>query len=494
MITLNTIKNLIGKLKSEEFKSLVKYLRYYQDSRLESRGKSLKLVELVKEHPDINSKDLQFLLYGRENYTAFNKLLHRTKDKIYEVILFDQNLSKTYYSERNRVVFDIRKKLVQSEVLYLRGMNEDLENLHNKIISKAKDFEVYDSLIEALQAKQRFLGFRFGKKAFDRIENEILYFEESRRAVLRSRSLYTKIGAKINQSVSPADYKNELKDAIEILTADFHYTKSATVGYYLFYLQTEWFHMHEEYKEADETLKKLLNLLIEHPSIYTKARHGDVLINLANNDILMQNFQSAIANSAIAKTFYDINSVTLDVAKENEFYARFYNGEIKIAEEIITEIYNSSRKSNTPFLFSKRAFLFACLKTYKGELNDSKEILREVKEIEKDKEGWNLGKRILTIINRIESNEFESADLEVLSLEKFIKRILKYRHVRKRDIIILRILLKLINEGFDFNKVYHQRKRYFDLLEGTHPDYKWKIKSPEIILFDKWFINKMISK
>ena len=150
--------------------------------------------------------------------------------------------------------------------------------------------------------------------------------------------------------------------------------------------------------------------------------------------------------------------------------------------------------TNTPFLFSKRAYLYAALKSYQGEIKKSNELLHDVKEIERDKEGWNLGNRVLTIINRIEENDFESADLKVLSLEKFIKRILKFRHVRKRDVIILRILIKLINESFDFEKVYLQRKKYFDLLESEDPEYAWKIKSPELIIFHDWFKKKLLEK
>ena len=57
--------------------------------------------------------------------------------------------------------------------------------------------------------------------------------------------------------------------------------------------------------------------------------------------------------------------------------------------------------------------------------------------------------------------------------------------------MILRILLKLINEGFDFEKVYNQRKKYFDLLESNDPEYVWKIKSPELIIFHEWFKKKL---
>jgi hypothetical protein len=170
-----------------------------------------------------------------------------------------------------------------------------------------------------------------------------------------------------------------------------------------------------------------------------------------------------------------------------------YSHKFEEAEKLIEELYHASRTSKIPFLFSKRAYLLACMETLKQDFAKSKELLAEVKDIEKDKEGWNIGKRILTIINRIELMEFESVDLQVLNLQKHIKRTLKTRHVRKRDILILRILIKLINEQFNFEKVYKSRRRYFDLLESNDESYRWKIKSPELIIFHEWFKNKMIA-
>jgi hypothetical protein len=491
MTTLSSFKSLIEKLKREELKSLLKFLRYYQESGDDTKGKSIQLVEAVISDPTCSVKDLQIELYGKENYNAFNKLLNRTKDKIYEVLLFDQNLSKPYYSERNRIVFDIRKKLVQSEILYLRGMNEDLEGFQNKIIHKALQYEIYDSLIEALQAKQRFLGFRFGKKAFDKVESDIVKYEQLRTAVRNARSSFLRIATKINQSISPLSYEDELNTAIINLRADFERNNSATIGYHLYLLETQRNHNNNQFEEAEEMLQKLQTLVLSHPSVYTRARHADVFLNLSTNEIFLKDYDSALKNIEVAKSLYDNNSTSLDVAKEIEFFIRYFNGELDIAEKIIRDVYNSSRTSNTPFLYSKRAYLYACICTIRGNINLSNELLLEIKEIEKDKEGWNLGKRILTIINKIEANDFESADLKVLSLEKFIKRILKFSHVRKRDVIILRVLIKLINENFDFEKVYQQRKKYFELLEGNEPEYAWKIKSPELIIFHDWFKKKM---
>ena len=494
MNTLSTIKSLISKLKREEVKSLLKFLRYYQDSDYESRGKGTQLVENILADAECTSRDLQLDLYGKENYLAFNKLLNRTKDKIYEVLLFDQNLSKPYYSNRNRIVFEIRKKLLQSEILLLRGMTDEFESFLNKIISKAIVYEVYDSLIEALQTKQRFMVLQSGRKKVEKIDKEIEIFEERRKKVQKARAAWTRIGSIINQSTSPFDYLEDLECEIKALEIDYKETNSASIGYFYYFLYVEWLQINKRYSESEQVLIKLLDLVKSNLSIYTQARCGDVQINLSNNEILLGDFKLAISNAVVAQGFFDFESLNFFVAREIEFYARFYNNEIDLAEKIISDICNSTRSSDTPFLYSKWRYLFACVKTKKGEILASNELLQEYKEIESDKEGWNLSKRVLTIINRIDSNDLESADLKVLGLEKFIKRILKSRHVRKRDVIILRILLKLINEGFNFERVYMLRKRYFNMLESSHPDYGWKIKSPELIKFHEWYRNKIDRK
>ncbi len=53
----------------------------------------------------------------------------------------------------------------------------------------------------------------------------------------------------------------------------------------------------------------------------------------------------------------------------------------------------------------------------------------QISEIDKDKEGWNVNIRILSILCRIELFETDSVDLNVQNLEKFLKRISKTNNV-----------------------------------------------------------------
>jgi hypothetical protein len=205
----------------------------------------------------------------------------------------------------------------------------------------------------------------------------------------------------------------------------------------------------------------------------------------------MFNFDSSILNlNEASHCFTDVNE-HVQLVKETEFYALFFSGRTDKAEKLIEELYHSSRTSNTPFQYSKRAYLLACVKTLKGNFVLSNELLREVKEIEKDKEGWNIGVRILSIMNLIEIDNFERADRGIESLKRHISKTLATKNVRKRYIAIQDIFLELMQQGFNFKKTYKSKKRHFDLLESGDINYRWQIKSPEMLIFQEWFISKM---
>jgi hypothetical protein len=491
MNSLNTLRNVLYKLKKEEVKSLLNFLKYHQKQVKDQSMKSIQLVELILSDKNTSSNDLQHILYGELNYVAFNKLINRLKDKIYEVMLFDANLSMPLYSERNREVFELRKKLIQSEILFSRGIIDNIEYLQNKIIAKAKDYEIYDSLVEALHAKQRYLSFKSGVSAHKKIEKEILFFSLSRDLAAKARNRFNSIMTKINFSTDSFDYKDELNEALDELKEDYEKTGSATIGYYFYFLETEKYMNEKRYLESTASLKKVVEVLQNNRSVFTNNRMGSAIINLAVNQNYLFNFDRALEYVDDSKKYFAPKSSSFEVACEIEFDSLFYSGKLSEAGQLIEALYHLSRTSNNPFLYARRAYLFACVNTLKGSFQKSNQLLSEVNEIEKDKEGWNIGKRILTIINRIEIEDFESVDLQVQNLEKHIKRTLKIKHVRKRNILILRILLKLINEQFNFKKVYKNRQRYFHLLESNDHDYRWQIKSPELIIFHEWFRSKM---
>jgi len=456
-----------------------------------NKNKSKKLLKIVLNNPMITKVDVERKLYGSPQKISFDKLIDRTVEKIDEILLNFTRDVTSLYSERNYYYFYLKRKLLVIQMRFLRGVEFDIDTQFEKIISSANKFEHYDIMIEALHAKQRNYVLK-NMRAVNQIQKLIVRYEEIGRKVQTTRNIWTRLSVQISRNASSINYMKELTVGRKLLREYFEQTASNTIGYYYYLVEMDYEQIKGNYKEAEIYIKKLLSLIINNESLYTPTKHGEVLINLANNKIFQQDFNSAIQNAIDGKNYF--NSVNYYVATEVEFLARYYNGEINFAERLIAEMYNFCRSNGGPFLYSKYGYLFACIKTNRGEIEKSNELLLEVKEIEKDKGGWNLGKRILMIINGIESSDYEAVESKVLNLEKFLKRISKASYVRKRDKIILRILLKLINENFDFKKVYKLRKKHFDLLEGSDPEYGWKIKSPELIVFHEWFKGKMKEK
>ncbi|MBK9542382.1 MAG: hypothetical protein IPO49_08695 [Bacteroidetes bacterium] len=491
MNSLISLKNLIHKLKKEEVRSLYKFLDFNSERNDPNQLKSKQLVDLILDNKDYSTLDLQKTLYGVPNYAAFNKLVNRLYDKVLEVIILDINLNRGYYSERGRRVFELRKKMIQVDLLILKGLRENLNKELEKIIDQSKEYEIYDILIQALYSKQRFNLMVGRLPKTDVIKSEILHAENCWTSFNKSQSIFNDMVARINASAGWLDYKFELEEAIEFLKIKYEETNSPSIGFNYLFLATEKAQRNSDYILAGKLLEQVVLIIENNKSVYNDMRYGSALLNIANNMIHLLNFEEAKVYIEKAKIYFRDQPVNMAILEEIEFYINFYSSDLIQAKNIISKLANSPSSFNVSLLLSKWNYLFSCVLFSEHDYKGCLEKLENATEIEQDKEGWNFQKRILILLSRIEMQDLDSADLNLQSLDKFMKRSLKSKFVRPRFILIVRILRKLINENFDFKKVYESRKKYFELLQSDLPDYKWEIKSPELIIFHEWYLFKM---
>lgn len=252
--------------------------------------------------------------------------------------------------------------------------------------------------------------------------------------------------------------------------------------------------MHQQLKnyiDANKSLIALVDLLRKNISIGTANRLGGAYGNLANNELLLQKFEAGIKYILLSKDFFSKSQVNTNVTKEIEFILLLCQDKLKDAERVITELYKSSATQKSSFLFYKRTYLYACLLSLKGDFKKSDSLLDEVKEIEKDKEGWNIGIRLLYIMNLVDRKNYEAVEPHLISLKKYLARLKKDKLLSKRYSVILRILQRLMNDDFVFRKTYKRSKKYFDLLQSDQDRYEWSIRGPELIAFHEWFLSRM---
>jgi len=494
MNSLNYLKSILHTLNDKEIGSLEKFVLYQSGYESVNNSKSAQLISLVLAPENYSANEMQKTIYGKLSYSTFNKLVNRLKEKTLEVILFNSSLRHSKYAERSKRIFELRKRMIQIDLLILKGVRIRVIDELNLIIKRAEEYEIYDVLIQALYTKQRTQSFDMGLKKAEKHKIDIGIAEEKWTAFNSAQLIFNNIATKISVATKPETYKTELEDALSLLEEKFKRTSSPTVGYFYHLLQVEYLQFKKLFLRADIHLKELSKLVEKSKSVYSDFRMGSVKMNLANNCILLKDFESTILNIEEAKQFFRSQPVNLTILKEIELYAYFYKGNLDDCSQLAGFLTIESRKVNSPLVYNKIYYLSACIDFVKSDFIISLNKLDECEEIDKDKEGWNIVKKIMVLLCRIEIGELESVDLNLGNLDKFMKRILKTKHIRSRYVIVVRILRKLINENFDYEKVYRSRKKYFDLLESKEDMYRWEIKSPELVIFEEWFKCKMKKK
>ncbi len=487
MKNLNSLVNLVSKLSRDEYRSLDKFLNL--NSTIQNTSKSQELLNLILNKNETNPITIQNILYGKINNYAFNKLVDRLNTKTLEVLMFNTNINKKIYSERVRVIFDLKKKLIQCDLLSLKGLRDDSDLLCKKIITKAKKYELFDIVSDALSHRQSFINIRKKSSFITKIENEIKYADSKYSAIINSQFAYNYVINKINNSSESITYYQDLKEAIRKIGEEYKKYNSNIIGYYLYFLQTEYYQIHEDYIESSKCLSILINLL-KNKSIFSDSRLGGTYLNIANNYLHLNQLDQSVKYAELSLKYFVNNDYNKALVEECLFYAYFYKKNYRKSTDIVNKLLKLPIANNISFNLNKWIFYSAVNSFVRNDFHNCILQLNNVTEINKDVEGWNINKRLIIIMTRIELKEYESVDLNVSSLERFIKRSLKNRDIRLRYIYILRILIKLINSNYDFDKVRESRKKYLELLNSTDNDLKWKIKSPEFVPFNNWFISK----
>jgi hypothetical protein len=489
MNNIASLRNLIKKLTNEEMKNLVRVINSKKSNESQMENKSFLLLNLLLIDPQLSSSEIQKKIYNSINYSAFNKLCTRLREKVLDSMLLESSIVHGGYSKRNRIVFELKKKLIQADILNLKGLREQADSICKKIVTISNDYEIYDLAIQSLITREKFVRLRKNQKEVVKVVSEIkntnLKFESFRMCQSDFNSMMNKIASAGNEM----SYFVELKDSISRLQKEFDLYGSKSTGYYLQLLKTQYYQNEKKYNKADISLDTALTML-KSKSVYSDNRMGSVLLSKSENNIKLHKFKEAIDLSNESNRFFPNNIFNQALVHECKFYALYFIGEFLQSKDVLDYLCSLPRENNILVSINKWNYLSSALMFIEKNYIACIDHLKQISEIDKDKEGWNVNIRILIILCQIELGYTDSVELNVSNLEKFIKRTSKTGSIPTRYKVILRILIALSNESYDFNIVKNKKNKYIDILGAKDHELSWEIKGPELIPFNIWFNNK----
>ncbi len=490
MNNIVTLRKLVSKLNTTEINLLKKQINYSNKST--NDGKTVVLLKLLLENEEYSSNDMQKFIYGKQNYLAFNKLCNRLKDSIYDIFLTENSIKSSNYSKRNTTLFELRKSIIQADIIQLRGVNEEVMQIYNSAITKAYVFEFYDILIQALNSKLRFVS-SFGKvHVVEKVKNEIKLVATKWLALNQSQSIYQTIMNKISLHSEHHFYTKELDEAILELKENYNNTLSSLIKYYLLSLEIEQTQILRKYVQSSKLLLELKSTIKSNESVYTDNRYGTILINISNNYLLLRDYHRSIKYAEESREYFNGIQFTQKIIDELVFHSYFYQNNFSECYKFIVFHDPLPINESTEVIYSKFNYYHACLEFANGNYLECIQLLKDYKEIEKDKEGWNIGKKILIILSRIELVQIDSLDLSIDSINKYFKRLSKTNYLNPRFAIILKICMIIVRENVDWKRIEKKKSRIMKYLKCfENNEMKWQIKSPELINFEDWILSKI---
>ena len=488
MKELKDLKWLLINLTKAEKKVLFKLLKLTNEKGTDS--KAIFLIQSLLNNQNYHVNDLNTILYKGSQLVALRKLIKRTYLRVQDVILLKYSIdSNTIYDLRTKEIFQLRKKLLQYDMLLSRGIQDTSIPELDKLIQKAEKYEYYDILLFILYKKRRLQLAASNYKSFQITNQKIEKNEMARKCLHKAEeSFYTTCVLNFQSIKKEKSKSRYLESMINEIHEDVRITGSKTILYYLYMHQIEYFDLKMDYYSAYHTSEKLISFLHKESLVNTLTRMSTVLLNKANYLIKSFRFHDSelVLNNLdrrILKNKQDdlvIKEVLLSIA--------IFSNKQLLARECFTYILKliesddnyGIKKSKYYFIGLTISYLFGY--SLKGSSNEDINTFSDFPD-----EKWKFSHRVFNILLLIEAEKYELADAQIENNRKYIERMKKSDVLNPRQSLIGKVLVELSRKSYDFKKVSKSKHKELTLLDSVEPEYRWQILSPEFIVFQEWF-------
>lgn len=488
------LKLLITRLNPLDKKRVINYLNCFEHE-YKSETKTTVLFLYLLDNPQA-SEALAQEHVDVKKVKSFNALVETLRDKIGYCLTNEKSTQgkDCEYSDRVQAESEVIKKLFRASLYRGRkNLPEEAILLLNHVIRVSKKYEIYFPLVQALHYKRNFMALREGTKEHAEHTADILYYDNCLQVYLKAWEYFDEYSRFCIYDGYKSDFTDKFRNKVIELEKGYQECQSTHVGFYFFQIKIGYLFAIKRHEEARHLAEQLLTLVRESPAIHSNERMGMAYGTLADVLVFCREFKQSLETVQAAQNYLLPNTLNYSFSQELEFWALFYSAEYEKAEKKISSILNNPKYRHPSFFINKRKYLHACALFALGNYAKCLNILESITEIQDDVRGWNIGIKILSILRAISDHENE--ELTILKIRSFKYEIDKLRErkvARGRDLVILKLLYKLLKSNFDFKSIYKKYSADFELLESEDPEYRWEIESHEVIVFHIWFKCMML--
>ncbi|MEO0471334.1 MAG: hypothetical protein AAF206_17020 [Bacteroidota bacterium] len=483
---MKLIYDIFRKLRNQE----IRQIRQTISQSSFSFDKVGKLFELVTRYDEKEESFYSQKLYGKDPDNTFRVSKSRLKRMLENVILQDKSLSG-YNAPVINARLQVRKKLLQGEILLGRGAYGASKNLLLQVISTANKFHLHQ---EAFQAELLLYRHQTVLTSVKDQEKSTLHLLEANRlnalineALILQYSIANQLRHQTVKDEELADIRLQIDRMKEISEETQHpQVLSAFYLTYNYYLQVI-----QENETALAYCEKYLALLQNEPSQHSPQRMAGAYVQLAKVSILLGKMDEARKYSSEVLSRYSDDELNSLIGLELAFRIAYYSRNYDEAKELIQKAFRHPRFEEAKILAAQWYYFYACVLFQTGEYQDAYAQLNHTTPLLSDKYGRNITIRLLEIMILFELSHHDIMETKILNMRQYVKRTQAKKELF-RPAKLIQILMHWYKRNYDFSNAVQASEKNMMALKDYHQIHPRDFASDfELIRLEEWLESKL---
>ncbi|HET6243886.1 MAG: hypothetical protein H0V01_04370 [Bacteroidetes bacterium] len=410
-----------------------------------------------------------------KSYDSFKKLVYRSKHKVLEAIMLCNDSFVNFQKELDEYtpkdpeiikVVILRKAIVIQSFLEKRSPNF-MKHLLDDIIQQSAKNEFYYLTVEYLVIKMNLINSNEGEGTFNKIKEQIAFYEGCRDAVNKAKENYIKFTIFNCPFQNPTKHKEEVVNNIQTLKENLKIIKSDNIKYYLCFYELILNLINEDYLTVKEKSIELLQFISEKHTVKSKEKLLTITSYLIKSEVHLKNYDQALILLNKSQIHLESGSIFQIKFKEYEFLTNIYLKHYEQAEEVLllkfknTSAYNLLEKEKLSIYKANLNFIRCEYKEVNDKLYLRKETLKDVT-------GQEYNCRILKLF----INLFQGKEDEVIRDFDCLKKQVKRNSILNkgyscRNLIIFKIMQHICKKNYNVHSNDIKLNNLMDSLKAS---------------------------
>jgi len=486
------IREIILSTSRSELNSIKAHIDSQPVLKTSNISKSNALITAISENSEESELGILKMIGFKASSSNMSKFYRSTLNLINEALVLDINIDKQFeYSNSFRNKSANRKRLILAEVLLKKGLQDNANLILEDIISKSTKYEEFDQVIEAYELLKLQCIITADFKEYENIDVKLGELEEKRDGIHKARKLYQDV-LLYSTLPLPKTFLASIETALKKIGKISQKSDTDTVRYFLNLVEAEHLTLNNSFKSARETLQTALQNIRTQAPLQSREREAQVLLKIANCDVLSGDYQRAKGVFEEASTLFKKSDYDYYAIVNKMVYLDFYLKNYSDIKKHIDTRGRSRYITSTPYATAQYEFFNGALLYLKNKpLKAANWLLPRAKPSDNVSFQTQLGMNFFLLISGIDilTSNPKIGPQCVKAAFKNIEKIKAAHVLEERDKLLLRVFKKLRSRKFDFEITQKAIEENLAQLM-TDPDYAWKPFSHEIIRLDEWFKSK----